>query len=281
VAPVGRTTRRARRTGVAILCATAAGCGLLGETKTDEIVRGRLKFVQSATATGTIGNGEKKYSISPGAFRFEGRSMWGLGSFVVCEASPNEAREAFVCNRHEDLRELVDLVTVVNDRPRAVNIYDGDLRKEIPLPSWAGDREGAWVIVDDFLYHVETGEKRAIKEAPGHYEAEFRAVSPDAETVVYQLDCYGGMAESDTAKRMEALCADAGPRQLEVLWLVEARTGAASARSLSRAAHDWLVQDRTRFAGGNEWLAFFRSQLVWERGGDGRFQLAAPRAETP
>jgi hypothetical protein len=264
-----------------ILCATVPACGLLGETKTDEIVRGRLKFVQSATATGTIGNGEKKYSISPGDFRFKGSHMWGLGSFVVCEASPNETREAFVCNRHEDMRELVDLVSVVNDMPRALNIYDGDLRKEIPLPSWVGDGEGAWVLVDDFLYDVETGEKRTIKDAPGIYEAEFRAVSPDVETVVYQLDCAGAKPESDTGRRMEALCADTGAREREVLWLVDARTGAVEARSLSRAAHDWLVQDRTRFAGGNEWLAFFRSQLAWERDGNGKYRLAAPRAETP
>jgi hypothetical protein len=263
-----------------ILCATASACGLLGETKTWETVRGRLKFVQSGTATGSYAN-EKTYSISSGALYFSGKRFRFLDTIDGCDPSPNEAREAFVCTSSGDLRLEVSVVSAANDKPKSVVIHEGDSRDAVGLPEWVGDREGAWLIFGDFLYDVETGEKRTIKDAPGIYEAQFRAVSPDVETVVYQLDCPGAMAESDTGKRMEALCADADARKREVLWLVEARTGAVETRSLSRDAHEWLVQDQTRFPGGHEWLAFFRSQLAWERDGNGRFQLAAPRAETP
>ena len=267
------------RAAFPILAATAAACGLLGETVTHETVRGRLKFVQDATATGTYGS-EKSYSISNGDFRFQGRHQWGLGTFVVCIPSPNEAREAFVCSRHEDMRERIDLVSVVSDEARAVSVYDGDLRDDVGLPSWVGDPEGAWLIVKDFLYDAETGEKRTIKGAPGRYDADFRAVSPDVETVVYQLGCMGGMAESETEKRIEALCAEAEARRLEVLWLVEARTGAVEVRTLRRSDHEWLT-DGERVPAGDAWLASFRRHLVWERDPKGRFRLAAPPAEPP
>jgi hypothetical protein len=271
--------RCARAVALSILCATAAACGLLGETKTYETVRGRLKFVQSATATGTYGDHRTSYTISNGDFRFSGSRVWSLGSFIVCSASPNEAREAFLCQRHENRRDLVDVVSVVNDRPRAVTIYDGDLVDHAGSPEWVGDRAGAWLIVRDFLYNVETGEKRPITGAPSPYHADFRAASPDAETVVYQLPCMGGMAESETAKQIEALCADADARQLEVLWLVEVRTGAVEVRRLRRSDHEWLG-DQGRVPGTDVWLASFRRHLVWERDGKGRFQLVAPRADT-
>jgi hypothetical protein len=110
-------------------------CGLLGETETHETVRGRLKFVWTATATGTYGD-EKSDTISNGDFRFSGKRQWALGTYVTCDPSPNQAREAFVCRRQEDRRSLVDVASVLSDRPNT-----------------------------------------------------------DAETVVYQLDCMGGMAE--------------------------------------------------------------------------------------
>jgi hypothetical protein len=268
---------RARSAALSILCAAGA---CLGETETHEAVRGRLKFVWTATATGTYGD-EKSYSISNGDFRFSGRRQWALGTYVTCNPSPNEAREAFACWRQEGRRSLVDVVSVVNDRPRATNIYDGDSLHDPGSPEWTGDREGRWVILSDFLYDAEGGEKRPIQGAPGRYDdVDFRAVSPDAETVVYQLDCTGGMAESDTAKRIEALCAEADARTLDVLWLVDVRTGAVEVRKLRHADHDWL-EDRGRFPGGNEWLASFRRHLVWERDAKGTLRLAAPRADEP
>jgi hypothetical protein len=271
--------RCARAAALAGLCSTAAACGLLGETTTHESVRGRLKFVYTSTATGSYGN-EKTYSFSSGHFRFSGSRVWALGSFPSCSPSPNEAREAFACSRQEDMRELVDVVAVVGDRPRAVNIHDGDLRDSTHSPAWVGDREGRWLVFKDFLYDVETGEKRPITGAPGPYDAAFRAASPDVETVAYQLPCLAGLAESETAKKIEALCADADARQLEVLWLVEVRTGAVEVRRLRRSDHEWLT-DGGRVSGGDVWLASFRRHLVWERDDQGRFRLVAPRADTP
>jgi hypothetical protein len=276
---VREMTRRARGAAFSILGATAVACGLLGETVTHETVRGRLKFVQSATATGTYGD-EKSYSISNGDFRFSGRHQRGLGTFTTCRPSPNEAREAFACQRQENRRDLVDVVSVVDDRPTATNIYDGDFAQVTGAPGWAGDGEGRWVIFGDLLYDVQAGEKRPIKGAPGRYDADFRAVSPDAETVVYQLGCMGGLAESETEKRIEALCAEADARKLDVLWLVDVRTGAVEVRKLCHADHDWL-EDRGRFPGGDEWMASFRRNLVWKRDAKGKHQLAAPRADEP
>jgi hypothetical protein len=267
----------ARAAVLSILSAAAAGCGLLGETETHETVRGRLEFVWTQTATGSYGD-EKSYSISNGDFRFSGRRQWGLGTFVTCDPSPNEAREAFACWRQEDGRSLVDVISVVGDRPKAVNIYEGN---GTGSPVWAGDGEGRWVIFEDFLYDVEAGEKRPIKGAPRRYDdLGFRAVSPDAETVVYQLDCMGGLAESETEKRIEALCAEADARKLDVLWLVDVRTGAVEVRKLRHADHDWL-EDRGRFPGGDAWLASFRRHLVWERDARGTHELVAPRADEP
>jgi hypothetical protein len=271
---------RAPAATLSIWCSVAVGCGLLGETETHETVRGRLKFVRTQTATGRYGD-EKSYTISDGDLRFSGKRLWGLGTYVTCDPSPNEAREAFVCSRHADMHELVDVVSVVSGRPEAVNIHDRDLRQGSGSPTWAGDREGRWLIVEDLLYDVETGEKRPIKGAPGRYDdADFRAVSPDAETVVYQLDCMGGMAESETAKRIAALCSEADARKLDVLWLVDVRTGAVEVRKLRHADHDWL-EDRGRFPGGAEWLASFRRRLAWEPDPKGTLRLVAPPADEP
>src|SRR5690349_19567088 len=199
-------TRWARVVLVGSACSSVA---CLGGTTTRETVRGRLAFVQGATATGTFGD-EKSYSIANGDFRFAGKRQWGLGTFLTCDPSPNQAREAFVCQRHENMRERVLVVSVEGDRPKAVQIHDGDLRDSTrSSPAWVGDPPGAWLILQDFLYNVETGEKRTIKDVPGSYHAAFRAVSPDAETVVYQLSCMGGLAESEAEKRIEALCAEA------------------------------------------------------------------------
>jgi hypothetical protein len=260
---VPKMFRCARALVLAGLGATVGACGLLGETETYETVRGRLKFVQKATATGTYGD-EKSHSISDGDFRFAGSRVWSLGSFLGCSPSPNEAREAFVCQRHQEMRERIDVVAVVGGKPRAVSVYDGDLRDSTAAsPAWVGDREGRWLFFRDFLYDVETAEKRRIKGAPGHYDAEFRAASPDAERVVYQLRCMGTTGESETEKQMDALCADADARKLDVLWLVEVRTGAVEVRTLGRS-------DEARPL----------PELAWERDGNGRFQPRTPRAET-
>lgn len=268
---------RSARTAALVSLGASAACGLMGETETHETVRGRLKFVQTATATGTYGD-EKSYSISNGDFRFDGARVRSLGSFAACSPSPNKAREAFVCWRHAGLHERVDVVSVVGDTPRAVNIHDGDLADTTGAPAWVGDREGAWLIVRDFLYGVESGERRPIPGAPSSFHAAFRAASPDVETVVYQLRCTAAMAESETERRIEALCADAGARGLEVLWLVEVLTGAVEVRTLRRSDHEWL-EDGGRVPGRDEWLTSFRRHLVWERDAKGRFRLVAPPAE--
>jgi len=65
--------------------------------------------------------------------------------------------------------------------------------------------------------------------------------------------------------------------KLEVLWIIETKTGATKFVELSREKYDWLQWDNQKFPVRADWLKFFQSQIVWEKDKDGKYQFAAPK----
>jgi hypothetical protein len=258
-------------------------CGFGNQTKTVETKRGRLKYVQTMEyRTGGI-HGSKDWYGTGRHFVFNDRKWTPDEDFDGCEASPNEAVEAFNCFKFKNLTETALVLRVKDDKPFVEKIFEGDSRESggNNLGEWV-NAEGKWLIFKDFFDNVETSERKEIKGLPDYPSKYYRAASPDLETVIYQGACFYGFPEaSDEIKRNREKVCNNSPKydqkNLEILWLIDAQTGETKFIELSRDKYDWLTWNPEKFAARRDWLNAFQSRIVWKKDKNDKYQLAEPK----
>lgn len=267
-----------------VALATVFGCNLLGETKTIEIKRGRLKFVQTLRY-GSVGtHGSKGWSVINKEFFLDKKKISPPEELDGCSASPNENVEAFNCFKFKDLREMAYVVRIKDNKPDWIKIYDEDSTRSSGknLGEWADEIDGKWLIFKDFLFNVLSDEKREIKGLPDYPENYFRAISPDLQTIVYEGSCFYGFPDAPESlkKLREKKCQETEklyPNNLINLWLTEVKTGEAKFIEVSREKYDWLIWDQAKYPARKDWLKFFQQKLTWEKDQNGKFQLIFPK----
>ena len=262
-----------------LLSAIAFGC-----RNSEKTTRGRLKYVETSHSA-TTGHGSRTRATDSRQFYANGWK-WSpekvdLNKFTGdCEAGPNEAVEAFKCHEYNDLY-FVYVLRMSGDQPEWVTVSSQPSIREPDHGIWIDD--GRQLIFRDFFYNVVTGERREIKGVPDYPANSFRAVSPDLKTLVFQGDCFLSSVSQNSIKYIELseavkknrekICADEErfeKNKLEVLWLIDAETGATEFLELSRDKYLWLSPPH------ENWLQYFQQQLVWQKDETGRDRLVYP-----
>lgn len=271
----------------AVFLFTIVGCNLFAASKTEEVVSGRLKYVKTLKYGAVGTHGSKGWYVDDRKFYVNGKK-WSPEKMDVneamsnCEADPNESIEALKCNSFKNNAETVYLLTMKDDKPVWSILYQENYTEGRGNSSGEWTNDGKTVIFKDYYYHILTGEKQEINGLPDYPEDYFRAVSPDLETVVYQGIYFGGFndAAGEVERNRQKIYGDRerlSKNKLEVLWIINTKTGATEFVELSREKYVWLVWDNQKFAARADWLKFFEKQLVWEKDQDGRYQFVAPK----
>lgn len=271
----------------AVLLSTIFGCNLFAASKTEEVVSGRLKYVKTLKQGAVGTHGSQGWYVSDRKFYVNGKK-WSPEKMDVsealagCEADPNEAIEALKCTSFEDNVETVYLLQMKDDKPDWAILYRENYIEGRGKSSGEWTNDGKTVIFKDYYYHVLTGEKQEIKGLPDYPQDYFRATSPDLEMIVYQGIYFNGFGDAagEVERNRQKVYADFerfSKNKLEVLWIVEAKTGATKFVELSRDKYDWLVWDNQKFAKRADWLKFYQSQIGWEKDQDGKYQFVAPK----
>lgn len=267
-------------TALIFVLAAVLGCNLLGETKTIEKQRGRLRFVETLRY-GSVGTHGSKgwYSVNKEFYFNEGKISLPE-EMDGCDFSPNETVEAFNCYIFKELRVMVYVVKIKDDKPDWIKIYDDEAIKSNGknLGEWADETDGKWLIFKDFLFNVLSDEKRDLKNLPDYPADHFRAVSPDLETIVYEGSCFYGYldAPEPLKKLREKKCQETEKLYLNKLinlWLTDVRTGEAKFIEISREKYNWLIWDQAKYPARKDWLKSFQQKLTWEKDQTGKFQL--------
>lgn len=271
----------------AVLLFVTVSCNLFAASKTEEVKSGRLKYVETLKY-GSVGtHGSQGWYVDDRKFYVNGRK-WSPEKMDVseamagCEADLNESIEALKCNSFENNRETVYLLQMKNDKPDWAMLYQEHYTEGRGKSSGEWTNDGKTVIFKDYYYHILTGEKQEIKGLPDYPEDYFRGTSPDLETVVYQGTYFNGFndAAGEVERNRQKISNDSerlSKNKLEVLWIVETKTGATEFVELSREKYDWLEWDKTKFASRADWLKFYQSQIVWEKDKDGKYRFVAPK----
>jgi hypothetical protein len=147
---------------------------------------------------------------------------------------------------------------------------------------WVSIEDGKWLIYKDFLYNVLTDEKIEIKGLPDFPENNYRAASPDLQTIIYQGNCFSQFQPTSEImhQKSEKFCAETknlSEQTLIPFWLTDTKTGEATFLTLSRQKFDWLIWNQEKFEKRNDWLKLFQSKLIWEKDKNGKFQLSLPK----
>lgn len=260
------------------------GCNLLGETKTTERHRGRLKFVETLRYGNVGTHGSKGWYVINKEFYFNEQKISPPEEMDGCDASPNETVEAFNCYVFKESRVLVYVVRNKDDKPDWIKIYDDESIKSSGknLGEWADEIDGKWLIFKDFLFNILSDEKREIKGLPDYPENHFRAVSPDLNTIVYEGSCFYGFTDAPEPlkKLREKKCQETEklyPNKLINLWLIDVKTGEAKFIEVSREKYDWLIWEQEKYSARKDWLKLFQQKLTWEKDQNGKFQLVFPK----
>ena len=259
------------------------GCG--GQTEKHEYKSGRLNYVETLRY-GSVGtHGSQGWYVNDRQFYVNGRSWKPEGMNVYdaisgCEASPNESVEALKCYSFEHLKETAFILRMENDKPDWQTLSQQKYDNSKNLGEWLGD--GKYLIFKDLLYNVEKNERIEIKGLPDYPKDAFRGTSPDLATIIYQGNCFNNSIEvsEEVSVRVAKFCSkDEMYRQnkIELLWIIEAKTGETKVLELSRDKYDWLIWKQDKFKTRTDWLRFYNQQLVWEKDKDGKFQLVAPK----
>lgn len=273
-----------------ILCATGllfvtVSCNFFGASKTEEVKSGRLKFVETLKYGSVGSHGSQGWYVDDRKLYVNGKKWSPEGmdindALLSCEPNPNETIEALKCDSFQN-GETVYLLQMKNDKPDWAMLYQESYTEGRGKSSGEWTNDGKTVIFKDYYYHVLTGEKQEIKGLPDYPQDYFRGTSPDLETVVYQGIYFNGFidAAGEIERNRQKIYNDHErlyKNKLEVLWIVETKTGATKFVEVSREKYDWLVWDKAKFESRADWLKFFQSQVVWEKDKNGKYQFAAP-----
>ncbi len=247
----------------------------MGESKTVEIERGRLKYVRTMRQTSNGWTTTGSWFTSKLGKRLDGDSFDG------CDASPNESVEAFVCFRFEDIRMKITVVRMLGDEIEVATVLDSDSRigGSKNAGEWASQEDGRWLVFKDFFYNVVSDQRIEVKGLPDYPAQSYRAASPDLSKVVYFGDCFISDFEMspELRKLREGMCSESGADSAQgraSFWVTDTSTGSSEIIKIELAQNDWVLWDRQRFPARRDWLKHVQSRIVWERTATGGF---APR----
>jgi hypothetical protein len=268
-----------------LLCALLL-CSACGQTKTEEVKSGRLKYVETLHY-GSVGtHGSQGWYVGDRRLYVKGWS-WSPKGFDVnehiggCEASPNGAVEAIKCYSFADLKETAYVLRMKGDSPEWLTASDAPYGGGYNLGEWAGD--GRWLLFKDYFFNVETSERKTIRGLPDYPRNFFIAASPDLETVIYRESCFDTRQDPETGKPLsdeetEKQCStfqEHFKQGVAAFWLIEAATGRVKILELKKNDYPWAVNTDSFLR--TDWLKEFRSKLVWEKDEGGRYRLAYPK----
>ena len=264
-----------------ILMFVVLGCG---ESKTDEVKSGRLKYVETLKY-GSVGtHGSQGWYVNDREFFVNGK-RWSpdgikTADIADCYNSPNEKVEALKCYSYIDLKQQIYVLRMKNDQPEWLKISDagGDSDSGI----WVG--EGHWLLFKDFYFNIETSERKEIKGLPAYPKDNFMAASPDLETIIYEESCLMSLYDSETREKipnklLDERCQkhyDSGIyKGVAAYWLIDTKTGGVKILELKEDEYPSLKRGIDIPAGSRE--SNFKKMLVWEKDKNGKDQLIAPK----
>ncbi len=263
-----------------ILVTIVLGCG---ESKTDEVKSGKLKYVETLQY-GSVGtHGSQGWYVSDRKFFVDGKS-WSPDGIKTkdlgnCDSSPNEAVEALKCRSYIDSKQQIHILRMKNGKPEWLTISGASGDSDAGI--WVG--EGHWLLFKDFYFNVETSERREIKNLPDYPKDNFMAASPDLETIIYEESCLMSLYDSETReeipnKLLDERCKkyyDGGIyKGVAAYWLIDAKTGDVKILELKEDKYPSLK--RPGLPGENR-ESNFKKMVVWEKDKNGKDQLVAPK----
>jgi hypothetical protein len=260
-----------------ILTIIGFGCG---ESKTDEVKSGRLKYVETLRY-GSVGShgsqgwyvDNRQFYVNDNEFTPDGIKTEDIGD---CKISPNPAVEVIKCYsyRNEQIRELDYLLRIKDNQPEWIAINDAS-------DIWVGD--GRWLLFKDFYFNVETLERKEIKGLPDHPKKYFMAASPDLETIIYEENCSMGLYNLETREKIPNKLLDERCEKhyeggiyngVAAYWLIDAKTGNVKILELKLDKYPSLIRPSPP---GENRESNFKKMVVWEKDKNGKDQLVAPK----
>ncbi len=265
-----------------ILLLIVLGCG--GESKTDEVKSGRLKYVETLRygSVGTHGSqgwyvGEREFFVNDKSWSPDGVETKDIGN---CIKSPNEAVEALECYSYVHLKQRNYVLRMKNDQPDWLPISSTGGASDSGI--WVGD--GHWLLFKDFYLNVETFERKEIRGLPAYPKDNFMAASPDLETIIYEENCLMGFYDFETREKLPNKLLDERCKKhyeggiykgVAAYWLVDAKTGDVKILEMKEEKYPSLKRGIDIPAGSRE--SNFKKMLVWEKDKNGKDQLVAPK----
>lgn len=262
-----------------VLVMVVLGCG---ESKTDEVRSGRLKYVETLRY-GSVGShgsqgwyvDERQLFVNDKEYKPDGIKTEDIAD---CKISPNPAVEALKCYDYSFLDNRIKksdyLLRMKGDQPEWTAIND---ESDI----WVGD--GRWLLFKDFYLNVETLERKEIKSLPDYPEDYFMAAAPDLETIIYEENCSMGLYSLETREKIPNKLLDERCKKhyeggiyrgVAAYWLITAKTGAVKILELKLDKYPSLKRPSPP---GENRESNFKKMLVWEKDENGKDQLVAPK----
>jgi hypothetical protein len=263
------------------------GCG--GETKTEELQRGRLKYIDylrygNAGTHGSKGWYSYDSEIKVKDWKWNPPGIDVHDKIADCEGSPDKSLEILKCTSFADSKETIYILKMKNDEPVWETASTGESVDS------RGNNSGEWVndgkslFFKDYFFDVQTSEKQEIKGLPDYPSNYYRAASPDLETIVYEGFCFNNYVKVpvEVARTRNKTCDESEDyiqKKQILLWIINIKTGETKFLALNREKYDWVLWNQEKFHSKDDWLTFFRQQLVWEKGKEGKYQLVFPITE--
>ena len=248
--------------GLILLC-LILGCS--GKTDDTEVVSNGVITFMKRLKYGSVGtHGSQGFYVASRHIMYkndewtppEGKKY--VDDISSCETSPNSSVKVLKCVVIKTDGGGTILIREKNDQPETQQISEGyDNKNE---GEWV-NFEGRWLLFRNYLFNVETGERKDIKQLPEDPGGSYRSLigmSPDMKTAVFQ----GKVVSKDDAKE-----------RLVTLRLIDIDTGKIDERPVNATRNPWIYDSETRYLKGGLWIG---SKFIWEKDALGRDKLVFP-----
>lgn len=262
---------------IGLLLLSLAGCSSYKERKTIEIKRGALACIKEigygpAGTHGGKGWVRLSFEITVKDKKWvptEGEDF--LKDFSSCEASADENLEVLKLLNTSHDKGGTYILQLKNGKPELEKITEK--YESTDQGEWTND--GRWLLFQEYMANVVTGERRNIKRLPDSPDGNFLGVSPDLQTIVYLESGFLELNQNGSDKQWKTWEKNV-ERGIFALWLIDADTGKVEIVEVKRDAYPWLL-DRShpiKDVGANHlWIS---NQFRWERDKQDKYRLEYP-----
>jgi hypothetical protein len=261
---------------IAFLFLSAASCSSYTERKTIEIKRGALACIKEigygpAGTHGGRGWVRLSFEITVDRNKWEPHEEF-LNDLASCEASSDPNLEVLKFSNVDHDKGGTFILRLKDGKPETQKITEKYESKD--QGEWTND--GHWLLFQEYMTNVVTGERKNIKRLPESPETNFLGVSPDLQTIVYLESGFLELNQNGSEKQWRTWQKNV-ENGILALWLIDADTGKVEVVQLRRDTYSWLL-DRShpiKDVGANHlWIS---NQFKWAKDSKDRYRLEYPK----